>query len=120
MPLRASNFHYHELKTIVLLGDVKYIQKEWETLTCFPKVHVLSGRNGVKLIIAFWIQFFDNSSFFMFYRTCSLEQKTEQVFSALTKPLIPLRFTLSERQPLWYVCYTVFALEPGPGFGDQL
>ena len=45
MPLRASNFHFHELKTIVLLGDVKYIQKEWETLTCFPKVHVLSGRN---------------------------------------------------------------------------
>jgi len=43
MPLRASNFHYHELKTIVILGDVKYIQKEWETLTCFPKVHVLSG-----------------------------------------------------------------------------
>lgn len=43
MPLRASNFHYHELKTIVLLGDVKYIQKEWETLTCFPKVLVLPG-----------------------------------------------------------------------------
>ncbi|CAG5082524.1 Oidioi.mRNA.OKI2018_I69.PAR.g10148.t1.cds [Oikopleura dioica] len=43
MPLRASNFHYHELKTIVLLGDVKYIQKEWETLTCFPKLLVLPG-----------------------------------------------------------------------------
>ena len=53
MPLRASNFHFHELKTIVLLGDVKYIQKEWETLTCFPKVHVLSGRNDGFYIIIF-------------------------------------------------------------------
>ena len=43
MPLRASNFHYHELKTIVLLGDVSDIQKEWETLTCFPKLLVLPG-----------------------------------------------------------------------------
>ena len=49
MPLRASNFHYHELKTIVILGDVKYIQKEWETLTCFPKVHVLSGRKTLHI-----------------------------------------------------------------------
>ena len=32
MPLRASNFHYHELKHVVLVGNVDYIKREWKTL----------------------------------------------------------------------------------------
>ncbi|XP_041486016.1 calcium-activated potassium channel subunit alpha-1-like [Lytechinus variegatus] len=43
MPLRASNFHYEELKTIVLLGNLDYIKREWETVKNFPKVFVLNG-----------------------------------------------------------------------------
>ncbi|XP_077999015.1 calcium-activated potassium channel subunit alpha-1-like [Glandiceps talaboti] len=43
MPLRASNFHYNELKNIVLLGSLDYIKKEWETLKNFPRVHILDG-----------------------------------------------------------------------------
>ncbi|XP_022107903.1 calcium-activated potassium channel subunit alpha-1-like isoform X18 [Acanthaster planci] len=43
MPLRASNFHLEELKTIVLLGDMQYIAREWQTLKNFPKVYIMDG-----------------------------------------------------------------------------
>ncbi|XP_069096904.1 calcium-activated potassium channel subunit alpha-1 isoform X5 [Pleurodeles waltl] len=43
MPLRASNFHYHELKPIVFVGSVEYLRREWETLHNFPKVSILPG-----------------------------------------------------------------------------
>ncbi|XP_043911737.1 calcium-activated potassium channel subunit alpha-1 isoform X17 [Protopterus annectens] len=43
MPLRASNFHYHELKHIVFVGSLEYIKREWETLHNFPKVSILPG-----------------------------------------------------------------------------
>lgn len=41
MPLRASNFHYHELKPIVFVGSLEYLRREWETLHNFPKVSIL-------------------------------------------------------------------------------
>ncbi|XP_072533999.1 calcium-activated potassium channel subunit alpha-1a isoform X5 [Salminus brasiliensis] len=43
MPLRASNFHYHELKHIVFVGSLDYLRREWETLHNFPKVSILPG-----------------------------------------------------------------------------
>ncbi|XP_072050518.1 calcium-activated potassium channel subunit alpha-1-like [Amphiura filiformis] len=43
MPLRASNFHPEELKTILLLGTTNYISREWETLKNFPNVKILAG-----------------------------------------------------------------------------
>ncbi|XP_032868520.1 calcium-activated potassium channel subunit alpha-1 isoform X4 [Amblyraja radiata] len=43
MPLRASNFHYHELKHIVFVGTLEYLTREWETLHNFPKVSILPG-----------------------------------------------------------------------------
>uniref|UniRef100_A0A8C3IH13 Calcium-activated potassium channel subunit alpha-1 n=1 Tax=Chrysemys picta bellii TaxID=8478 RepID=A0A8C3IH13_CHRPI len=43
MPLRASNFHYHELKHIVFVGSLEYLKREWETLHNFPKVSILPG-----------------------------------------------------------------------------
>ncbi|XP_018616474.1 calcium-activated potassium channel subunit alpha-1 isoform X4 [Scleropages formosus] len=43
MPLRASNFHYHELKPIVFVGSLEYLKREWETLHNFPKVSILPG-----------------------------------------------------------------------------
>ena len=46
MPLRASNFHYTELKHVVIVGDYEYIQKEWRSLTNFPKISVLSVRRS--------------------------------------------------------------------------
>ena len=42
MPLRASNFHYHELKHVVILGSVDYLRREWKTLQNLPKLSVLN------------------------------------------------------------------------------
>ena len=41
MPLRSSNFHYHELKHVVLVGNVDYIKREWKTLQNLPKISIL-------------------------------------------------------------------------------
>ena len=41
MPLRASNFHYHELKHVVIVGAMEYLRREWDTLRNFPKISVL-------------------------------------------------------------------------------
>merc|ERR1719189_1170865 len=43
MPLRASNFHYHELKHVVLVGNTDYIKREWKTLQNLPKISILDG-----------------------------------------------------------------------------
>lgn len=43
MPLRASNFHYHELKHVVIVGDVEYLKHEWKTLHNLPKISILNG-----------------------------------------------------------------------------
>lgn len=48
MPLRASNFHYHELKPIVFVGSLDYLRREWETLHNFPKVSILP--------VSVWVQ----------------------------------------------------------------
>jgi potassium large conductance calcium-activated channel subfamily M alpha protein 1 len=42
MPLRASNFHYHELKHVVIIGDSEYIRREWKTLWNMPKLTVVN------------------------------------------------------------------------------
>ena len=42
MPLRASNFHYHELKHVVIVGSVEYIRREWKTLQNLPKISILN------------------------------------------------------------------------------
>ncbi|XP_076459615.1 calcium-activated potassium channel slowpoke-like isoform X2 [Babylonia areolata] len=43
MPLRASNFHYNELKHCVIVGNLDYLQREWKTLQNFPKLSILPG-----------------------------------------------------------------------------
>lgn len=43
MPLRASNFHYHELRPCVIVGHLDYLQREWKTLQNFPKLSILPG-----------------------------------------------------------------------------
>ena len=43
MPLRASNFHFHELKEIVFLGDRDYLEREWEAICNFPKLKIMCG-----------------------------------------------------------------------------
>ena len=42
MPLRASNFHYHELKHVVIVGSVEYIRREWKTLQNLPKISIVN------------------------------------------------------------------------------
>lgn len=41
MPLRASNFHFNELKPVVIVGDKEYLRKEWKTLCNFPKIFII-------------------------------------------------------------------------------
>jgi hypothetical protein len=47
MPLRASNFHYHELKHVVIVGSVDYIRREWKMLQNLPKISVLNVSSNV-------------------------------------------------------------------------
>ena len=47
MPLRASNFHYHELKHVVIVGSVEYIRREWKTLQNLPKISVLNVMSSI-------------------------------------------------------------------------
>jgi len=42
MPLRASNFHYHELKHVVIVGSLDYIRREWKMLQNLPKISILN------------------------------------------------------------------------------
>lgn len=56
MPLRASNFHYHELKHVVIVGAVDYIRREWKMLQNLPKISVLNVRvSSHKLLPCFCI-----------------------------------------------------------------
>lgn len=50
MPLRASNFHYHELKHVVIVGSVDYIRREWKMLQNLPKISVLNVRSRPSLV----------------------------------------------------------------------
>ena len=42
MPLRASNFHYHELKHVVIVGSADYIRREWKMCQNLPKLTILN------------------------------------------------------------------------------
>ena len=50
MPLRASNFHYHELKHVVLVGNTDYIKREWKTLQNLPKISILDVIQSVEVL----------------------------------------------------------------------
>jgi hypothetical protein len=41
LPLRASNYEYDELKTIVLIGDIDFLEKEWKHISTFPKLFLI-------------------------------------------------------------------------------
>ncbi|XP_064224755.1 potassium channel subfamily U member 1 [Aotus nancymaae] len=43
MPLRASNYTRQELKDIVFIGSLDYLQREWQFLWNFPQIHILPG-----------------------------------------------------------------------------
>ena len=47
--IRASNFHYHELKHVVIVGSVDYIRREWKTLQNLPKISVLNVSVRMKM-----------------------------------------------------------------------
>ena len=57
MPLRASNFHYHELKHVVIVGSVDYIRREWKMLQNLPKISVLNVRDIFRLFFFSFILF---------------------------------------------------------------
>ncbi|XP_066495769.1 potassium channel subfamily U member 1 [Tiliqua scincoides] len=43
MPLRASNYSFSELKDILFVGNLEYLQREWEFLQNFPRIYVFEG-----------------------------------------------------------------------------
>ncbi|XP_041089352.1 calcium-activated potassium channel subunit alpha-1-like [Polyodon spathula] len=43
MPLRAGNLTRAELRTVLLLGSLHYLQREWEHIHYFPKIYILPG-----------------------------------------------------------------------------
>ncbi|ESO01730.1 hypothetical protein HELRODRAFT_112655 [Helobdella robusta] len=43
MPLRSSNYHFTELKSVVIVCDKDYLIKEWKNLWNFPKIFVIDG-----------------------------------------------------------------------------
>ncbi|XP_031806543.1 potassium channel subfamily U member 1 isoform X2 [Sarcophilus harrisii] len=43
MPLRTSNYTFKELKDIVFIGALDYLQREWRFLRHFPKLYILPG-----------------------------------------------------------------------------
>ena len=66
MPLRASNFHYNELKHIVIVSDKEYVKKEWRNLCNFPKITVLD--------VSFCLDYFINSASFLNYSYTKISQ----------------------------------------------
>ena len=56
MPLRASNFHYHELKHVVIVGSVDYIRREWKTLQNLPKISVLNVSMNPLVLLQQFVQ----------------------------------------------------------------
>lgn len=61
MPLRASNFHFNELKHVVIVCDKEYIRKEWKNLCNFPKITVIDVSRSL----------LGNKSLFL-YRNCNI------------------------------------------------
>jgi len=43
MPLRASNINYNDLRHIIILGNERFISREWSLLKNLPKISVLDG-----------------------------------------------------------------------------
>jgi len=60
LPLRASNYHYEELKPIVFIGNLVFLEKEWKSICNFPKLYILPGSpNDRSNLRAVNIQFCD-------------------------------------------------------------
>jgi len=43
MPLRASNIPYPDLRHIIIVGNIQFIQQEWPLLRNMPKISVMDG-----------------------------------------------------------------------------
>lgn len=51
LPLRASNYHYEELKRIVFIGNKEFLYKEWKSICNFPKIYILPVRFDVSFLM---------------------------------------------------------------------
>lgn len=69
MPLRATNLLYHELKDIVLLGPLEYLQREWKFIQNFPKLWLFS-------VSIFWMLFLPLPPFLQ--QSCALLKTFEK------------------------------------------
>ncbi|XP_077000735.1 potassium channel subfamily U member 1 isoform X2 [Tamandua tetradactyla] len=50
MPLRASNYTLKELKDIVFIGSLDYLQREWRFLRNFPQIYILPPSSSQTLV----------------------------------------------------------------------
>jgi len=60
MPLRASNFDEHELKSIVFIGNSIFLRKEWRHICNFPKVYLVD--------VCYIIFYFKKQIIFYYYK----------------------------------------------------
>ncbi|PAA75156.1 hypothetical protein BOX15_Mlig030539g2, partial [Macrostomum lignano] len=51
MPLRASNFRLNELRPIVFIGNLDFLQREWGSLKNFPKIYMFPGSPMNRVIL---------------------------------------------------------------------
>uniref|UniRef100_A0A1I8FGQ0 BK_channel_a domain-containing protein n=1 Tax=Macrostomum lignano TaxID=282301 RepID=A0A1I8FGQ0_9PLAT len=51
MPLRASNFRLNELRPIVFIGNLDFLQREWGSLKNFPKIYMFPGSPMKRVIL---------------------------------------------------------------------
>ena len=103
MPLRASNFHYHELKHVVIVGSVDYIRREWKMLQNLPKISVLNVK-----FVEFWSLKKKRRHFFIPFdivhrdrrwvvQTCGLSTSTCVTCASSCRPKCPA--TMIQRWP---------------------
>ncbi len=60
LPLRASNYHFSELKPIIFIGNSQFLETEWQSLCNFPKIFILPGSpNDRSILRSINIQFSD-------------------------------------------------------------
>ena len=78
---RASNFHYHELKHVVIVGAVDYIRREWKTLQNLPKISVLNVSGTKYCFMSFlFIRMFISAYFLLNYFLLEIRSKEFKCF----------------------------------------
>lgn len=75
MSLRVSNFYYQDLKYVVIVGNIEYLEREWRILQNFFKIIILvvsiyvwwEYESSIKFNIVIVLGLFEILECFVFY-----------------------------------------------------